>query len=204
MSNKLQELTDKLYAEGLSKGKKEGEEILRKANAEASRIIADAKEQAAAIVAAAGKEADELRKKAAGDIRMAATQSMTATRQEIENLIVAKAVGKAPADLLSGEEFVKEAIRSVVAAFNPAQSEPVDLDVVLPEKLKAAVEPYLRDVLSKEFKAEVHATYSKKINGGFTVGPRKGGYFISFTDEEFKELISAHLRPAARKILFGE
>ena len=35
MQNKLQELTDKLYAEGLSKGKQEGEEIVAKANARA-------------------------------------------------------------------------------------------------------------------------------------------------------------------------
>ena len=31
MQNKLQELTDKLYNEGLAKGKQEGEEILAKA-----------------------------------------------------------------------------------------------------------------------------------------------------------------------------
>ena len=33
MQNKLQELTEKLYAEGLSKGKQEGEEFLAKAKA---------------------------------------------------------------------------------------------------------------------------------------------------------------------------
>ena len=35
MQNKLQELTDKLYNEGLSKGKQEGEELLAKAKAQA-------------------------------------------------------------------------------------------------------------------------------------------------------------------------
>ena len=35
MQNKLQELTDKLYNEGLSKGKQEGEEILAKAKVQA-------------------------------------------------------------------------------------------------------------------------------------------------------------------------
>ena len=42
MQNKLQELTDKLYNEGLSKGRQEGEEILAKAKAEAEAIIAKA------------------------------------------------------------------------------------------------------------------------------------------------------------------
>ena len=40
MQNKLQELTDKLYNEGLSKGKSEGEAILANAKAQAEEIIA--------------------------------------------------------------------------------------------------------------------------------------------------------------------
>ena len=37
MENKLQELTDKLYNEGLSKGKAEGEVLLAKANCSGCR-----------------------------------------------------------------------------------------------------------------------------------------------------------------------
>ena len=48
--DKLQELTQKLYQEGLSKGKEEGEAILAKAKAEAQEIVKQAQEQAAAIV----------------------------------------------------------------------------------------------------------------------------------------------------------
>lgn len=204
MSNKLQELTDKLYTEGLSKGKKEGEEIVKRANSEAEKIIADAKEQAAAIIASAQKEADELKRKVSSDIKMAASQSIAATRQEIENLIIAKASAGAAKSVLSKEDFAKELIKSVISSFNPAGSDPVDVEMVLPESLKAATEPFIKDTLAKEFKNSIHATYSKKINGGFTIGPKNGGYFISFTDEEFNELISAHLRPATRKIVFGK
>ena len=40
--DKLQELTDKLFNEGLSKGKAEGEALLAKARKEAEEIVADA------------------------------------------------------------------------------------------------------------------------------------------------------------------
>ena len=46
MQNKLQELTDKLYEEGLSKGKEEGARILEEARQEAGRILDEAREQA--------------------------------------------------------------------------------------------------------------------------------------------------------------
>ena len=44
---------------------------------------------------------------------------------------------------------------------------------------------------------------SDKIAGGFTIGPKDGGYFISFTEETFNALISEYLRPATKKLLFG-
>ena len=57
----------------------------------------------------------------------------------------------------------------------------------------------MAEILGKK----VEATFSKKVSGGFTIGPKDGGWFISFTDETFKELISGYLRPATKKILFG-
>ena len=49
--DKLQELTDKLFNEGLSKGKAEGEALLAKARKEAEEIVAQANKEAEAIVA---------------------------------------------------------------------------------------------------------------------------------------------------------
>ena len=48
------------------------------------------------------------------------------------------------------------------------------------------------------------AEFSKKIAGGFTIGPKDGSYFISFTDKTFDSLIAEYLRPVTRKLLFGE
>ena len=87
MQNKLQELTDKLYNEGLSKGKQEGEELLAKAKVQAEEMVAKAQAEAAEIIAAAQKQAEEIRTKTASDIRMASAQSIAATRARISLLI---------------------------------------------------------------------------------------------------------------------
>ena len=50
MQNKLQELTDKLYNEGLSKGKQAGEAIVREAKAKADGILSAARKEAEDIV----------------------------------------------------------------------------------------------------------------------------------------------------------
>ena len=201
MQNKLQELTDRLYNEGLSKGKQEGEAIVGEAKAKAEAILSDARKEAEDIIAKARREAEELKTRVTGDLRMAAAQSMAATKQDIERLVVMKMTDKEVGSALSSADFMKEIISSVAKNFNAG--EPADLELMLPESLKNELEPFVRKELSAILGSKVNATFSKKINGGFTIGPADGGYFISLTDETFRELISGYLRPATKKLLFG-
>ena len=201
MQNKLQELTEKLYAEGLSKGKQEGEEILAKAKVQAEEIVAKAHAEAAAIVAAAKKDAEDLKTKVESDVKMAANQSVAATKKDIETLVVAKMTEAEVKNALTSADFVKEVILAVAKGFNT--EEPVDLEVVLPEALKKDLEGFVAKELANALKGNVEASFSKKVAGGFTIGPKDGGYFISFTDETFNALISEYLRPATKKLLFG-
>ena len=202
MENKLQELTDKLYKEGLSKGKEEGEAILAKANEKAAQIIDEARKQAEAILKNAGAEAEDLKAKVEGDVRMAAAQSIQATRKDIENLMVKGMTGKSVASALSSADFIKEIIRTVAQKFSTQES--ADLSLILPESLREELEPFVSGELSKLLGDGFDASFSKNISGGFRIGPKDGSYFISLTDGTFKDLICEYLRPATRKILFGE
>ena len=200
MQTKLQELTERLYNEGLSKGKQEGEEILAKAKVQADDILAKAHAEANAILSAAKKEAEELKTKVQGDLKMAAGQSIAATKKDIETLIVTKITDAEVKNALTSADFVKEAILAVAKGFS---TEATDLEIVLPEALKKELDGSLAAEISKVLNVGVEASFSKKVAGGFTIGPKDGGYFISFTDETFNALISEYLRPATKKILFG-
>ena len=203
MQDKLQELTDRLYNEGLSKGKQDGEALLKKAQDEAAAIIANAKAEAERIIAQANTDAEEIKTKVTADVKMAATQSIAVTKQEIEKMVVTNAAAHGVQANMGNADFVKTLITSVVKAFNPDNASPVALDLILPESLKAQVEPFVQNEIANQFKAEVKVDYSKKMNGGFKVAPKDGGYMLQFTDEEFTQLIANYLRPATKKILFG-
>ena len=198
--DKLQELTQKLYNEGLSKGKEEGEAILAKAQAQAQEIVAKAQEEAKAIIEKAQKEAADYKIKVEGDVKMASTQTVQATKAGIENLIVAKAVEPAK-DVLGSEAFLKEVITAVAKNFSAQES--TDLALVLPEKLQKKLEPFITAELTKTLGKGVETTFSKKVNAGFKIGPKDGSYFIDLTDEAFQALIGEYLRPATKKLLFG-
>ena len=60
MENKLQELTNKLYEEGLAKGRSDAERLVADAQAKADAIVREAEEKAAAVVEEARRKAEEL------------------------------------------------------------------------------------------------------------------------------------------------
>ncbi len=201
MQNKLQELTDKLYNEGLSKGKAEGEAVLAKAHADADAIVAEATKKAEAIIAEAQKQAAQLKTKTEGDIALASRESISKTRQAIEGLIVANAVDAKVKTALEDTEFVKALISEAVKAF--AEGKDCGIELCLGESVKGNLENYVKNEIGKTLGKEVSVSFSKKIGGGFTIGPKDGGYFINFTDEAFNAIIGEYLRPATKKILFG-
>jgi V/A-type H+-transporting ATPase subunit E len=199
--DKLQELTQKLYEEGLAKGKQDGEALLQKAQSEAEGIVKQAQEEAEAILAKARKDAEDFKVKVEGDVKMAAQQAVQATRADIENLVVAKVVDGTVDKALANEDYLKGIITAVAQKFSA--DEPADLSLILPESLKAALEPFVKNELGKLLGKGVDASFSKKVAGGFKIGPKDGGYFVSLTDDTFKDLIGSYLRPATKKLLFG-
>lgn len=201
MSNKLQELTDRLYNEGLSKGKEEGEILLFKARKEADEIIANARKQAEDMVTEAENRAAQLKEKAESDIKMASEQALMATKKDIENLLVNALCAEETEKVLSEEKFLKEIILAVAQKFSTQQSE--DISLVLPASLKSMLEPWVSTELKKALKKEISVDFSKKIKGGFSIGPQNGSWYISMSDESFKALISEYLRPVTKKLLFG-
>lgn len=199
MSDKLQELTDRLYQQGLSKGKEEGERILAAARAEAEQTIAEAKREAAVILAGAEKEAAKIREKTESDVRMASAQVLQATKKDIENLLIGRITD---VKILTDPGFLKEIILSVAEKFSAQEAS--DINLVLPASVKDKIEPWIAGELKNALSCNVTATFSKKVSGGFTIGPADGSYFVSLTDGTFSDLISEYIRPTTRKMLFGE
>ncbi|MCQ2185330.1 MAG: hypothetical protein MJY92_01215 [Bacteroidales bacterium] len=201
MSNKLQELTDRLYQEGLSKGREQAEQLLAEAKVKADDMVAKAQAQAEKIVAEAQAKAADIAAKSASDLKMASAQALDVTKSAIQNAVLCQSVDKTVAEALSNEEFVKETILAVAKAFSTEKS--CDLNLILPESMKN-LEAYAKQEVSKAIGKGVEVSVSKNLKGGFNVGPKDGGYYVSFSDETFNELIREYLRPATRKVLFGE
>lgn len=144
MQNKLQELTQQLYDEGLAKGRQEGDRYLEQARLEADKTLSDARERAAQIIEQAQKSAEDMRQKAESDVRLAASQALQTTRRDVENLIIAKVSEQKS---VSDPEFLKEIIRTVASRFTATEGP--DVSLVLPEALQDKLEPWVKGEIGR-------------------------------------------------------
>jgi len=203
MQNKLQELTDKLYLEGLSKGKQEGEELLERAKQEADALLQDAHAQANAIREEAQKQAAEHHTNAMNELKMAAQQSVAKLKIAIEELIVAKTLQTPIRQALSETDFVKTLIQTALAAFDPESETPPTLSLLLPASMQKELDDFYKVQINKKLAEHFVVSFDAKQKSGFTISSKEGGYQIRFSDADFEALFSEYLRPKTKALLFG-
>lgn len=202
MENKLQELTQKLYNEGVEKANVEAEKILAEAKSEAEKIKQHAEKDAEKIIAAAEQKSTEIKKNVDAELNLAAKQTIRTVKQQITDMIVSKIIDEPVKKAFDDEKFVKEIIETVVKNWDPKKGEAIDLSVLLPSDLEQEFTKFFAAKSGKELNANLELSFSDSIKGGFKVGPADGAYKISFSEEDFENFFKSYLRPKTIEMLY--
>ena len=164
-NTKLQQLTDKLYQEGLEKGRAEAESLVAEAEARAAKIVAEAEARAAKIAADAERKAEDVEKNAMTEIALAGKQAVAKIKSEIETLIVAKVTAEGIKSANLDPAFIKDMLLAVAANWNNGAK--ADLKALLPEAKKAELGAAF-DSAAKALLAEgVEVGFSNDVKSGF-------------------------------------
>ncbi len=198
MENKLEQLTQKLRSEGLERGRTEAEAMISEAEAKAKQIVESAKSDAEKIVTDAKLKAEELSKNSANDVRMACEQTISALRAEIAEMVLAHVVDGVVGGAWQNGDFVKQLIVEAVKSWNPSQESGVE--VVVNDQMVGEIQA----VINEHFKHGVEVSASSRVRVPFRIAPKEGGYYVSFTDEDFSQLIKDTLRPKVSEFLFAK
>ena len=204
MQTKLQELTEKIYNEGIEKAKKEADKILSAAKKEAEEIVANAKKDAEGIVKAAEKDAADLSNNSLNELQLAGRQAITDLKQKITDLIQAETIKPETKTAFKDGEFAQKIIQTVVANWNPSDSKSVDLSLLLPAGQQKEFESYFSGKAGKLMEKGLEVNYSDRMKSGFKIGPKEEGYMISFAEEDFENFFKAFLRPKLVQMLFDQ
>ena len=202
MENKLQALTDKLYQDGLSKGKEEGERLLQEAKAQASRIVESAQEQAKEIVEKARKEAEDLKNNTLTEIKITSRQMISTLKEEVENHLMQRNLAPALHSAMEQVEFVQLVIVKAMECFKPAEHNGLSLELLLPEDYRNRFDKFLKGQLGADLKAGLEVKFDGELKGGFKIVNKTEGYQLSFTEEDFMALFEEYARPRIKQLLF--
>lgn len=192
----LEELTNKLYNEGVEKGKAQAQELIAQAEQKAADIVAQAERKAADIEAKAAAKAAELDKNTRSELKLYAEQSVNALRTEVTNLICGKIVADNVKAATADKAFMQSVILKMVESM--AKEGSVTISTKDAEELKKYFAANAKALLDKGVKIEE----VKDIKTDFAIAPEKGGYKLTFGDREFVEYFKNFLRDQLIELLF--
>ncbi len=196
MNAKIQELTKKVYNEGIQKANKEAEEIIALAEAKAKEIEAKAKANAEEMLKSAEKKASELQKNTESELKLYASQLSSSIQSELTDKLTGKIASDNVKAAMTDPAFMQAVILEMVKGFD------LNKGVVL-ESTQA-------EALTKYFEANAKAILEqgleiKSVAGKATdivIRPKDGAFKIQVGEAEFEELFKSFLRPQMVKMLF--
>lgn len=195
MENKIKELTEKIFNEGVEKGKNEATRLIEEAQKKAEAIVNEARENAAAIMAQAQKDAEEINANTRSELKLFGAQAVGALKSETANIVTDTIVKNAVKEALAGD-----ALKNILVKIAERWSadEPLVISTSEAEELKAYFAAKAKGLLDKGVKIE-------QVNGlktSFSIAPADGSYKVNFGEAEFEAFLKSFLRPQIVELLF--
>jgi len=204
MEQKIAELTQKLYKEGIEKGEEQKLAIIRLAEEQANKIRLEAQQEAAKIISNAQDRASDLKRNSESEIKLSALQALNSLKQNIIDVIVSKNLEQPVTNLLSQKDVLKEIIIALVKNWKSESGQSNAFELLLPEVLRDSLDKTFEESLKNTLKEAIVCSFSKNIKAGFQIKPTNSSYKLSFSDVDFNTFLKEYLRPKTRTFLFGE
>ncbi|MDD6766896.1 MAG: hypothetical protein PUF30_08045 [bacterium] len=196
MNTKIQELTDKIYREGVEKGNEEAGRIIAEAQSQKQSMISEAEAEAKRIIAEAEKQASELKKNTEAELKLFAAQSVEALKSEVANLITGDVVSANVKAAMADKAFMQQVILTLAKSW--ASQEALTIQSSEADALVRYFESNAKALLNQGVKIEKVAGKSTS----FTILPADGSYKVTFGEEEFVAFFKDFLRPQLVEMLF--
>lgn len=202
MHSSIEELTKKIYNEGVGKAQQKADELIQNAQQKAQEIVQDAEKKGNRIILNAEKTAADLKIKNETEMKLAAQQSLSNLKQEITDLLVWKVTNKPLKNAFEDKDFIQDLIKKLVTAWLDHYGKEEDLNILLSDKDFKEAQTYMRDNAQMLLKKGINVTSNKAMTNGFQIAPGDTGFKVSFTAEDFENYFKSFAKPNISKLLF--
>jgi len=197
MENKVQEITDKIYREGVEKGQAEAQKIVEAAESEKVALLKKAQQDADKIIADAKKFAEELNRNTQSELQLYAGRAVEALKSEIANLVTGSIVDTSVNETVNNEWLQK---LMLTLATDWVTKENVVIQTADAATLTQYFTKQAKHLLGKGVQIE-------QVNGktaGFAIMPADKGFKVQFGEAEFAAFFKEFLRPQLVEMLFRQ
>ncbi len=196
MNTKLQELTDKIYLEGVEKGKEEAAKIIAQAEQQAADILAKAQADAENARQQADEQAAELMKNTQVELKLFSQQALNALKTEITDLVCGEVVSSSVKAATTDKALMQKIMLAIAEEI--AKTQAVSIETKDAQVLTDYFKANAKDLLNKG----VSIKEVNNIKTDFSIVAHDDGYKINFGEEEFIAYFKEFLRPQLIELLF--
>lgn len=194
--DKIQELTSKIYEEGIIKGNQDAERIREEAQNYYNDKVKEAQKEAEQIIRKAEEKAAELSKNTQSELQLFARQAVDALKTEIVNLLADKIAVSSIEKAFEAKDFMHKLLLTFVQQM--AKEEQVSVGAENAEAFKKYVENNAREILDNKLTIKE----VKGLPAEFIIEPKDGSFKIYFGEEEFLNYFKTFLRPQLVEMFF--
>ena len=199
MDNKIQELAEKIYKDGVAKADAEAGQIVANAERSSKAVEEKAEEKAKAIIANATAEAEQIRKQSVTEVKNMVNGAEESLLLKITDLVNSKAVKAAIDEIFAKPESLYQVVLEMAKQTLNDNSKGVEITTSDAEALEGYIRSKAKEVLDNG--VTIKEVAGKAAN--FDISPEGADYKINVSKEAFTKYFTEFMRPRMREILFG-
>ncbi len=196
MDSKIQELTEKVYSEGVQRGNAEAERIIAEATARAAELEARAKAEAEETIRLAQRSAEEIKSNTQSELRLYASQLTESVRASVIERLTGDIVSDNVKAAVVDPAFMQRLILELVRGFDVERG--VEIQTAEADALRTYFAANAKEMLERG----VQITSVSGRPTDFVIRPADGSFKIQIGEAEFLELFKSFLRPQLAQQLF--
>jgi len=202
MTSKIQELTEKIYQEGVDKAQNQANILLKEAEEKAVGLLNDAQQKADNIILEAERKSQEIYRDLKEELQSISRQVIAITNQKITDSIVIDTSQIISKRLFDDKDFLKSLVLEIVNKWDMGNGSVDDLSLILAEEqLKDLDEIFKSGALQiLQSKKQIH--FDSSMKKGFQIISNSDGFKVSFSDEDLENFFKKFMKPKIQEYLF--
>jgi len=202
MTSKIQELTEKIYQEGVDKAQNQATILIKEAEEKAAGLINDAQQKADNTIQEAERKSQEIYQGIKDELQSISKQVLAITKEKITESIVTDASKKLSETLLDDKDFLKSIILELVNKWDMGSGPIDDLSLVLSEKQMGKLDDFFKSGALQIMQSKKQILFDPSIKKGFQIIAKSEGFKVSFSDEDLENFFKQFMKPTIQEYLF--